>query len=242
MPGHKDLTPVPLKPLGEFAVLGPDARDIHDGFEVSQQVTAFQAFWSHDAQVITAIDQNPNAFLAPLPEAKPGRHLRLANDLWPLAGKIVLAERIRLSTQRLVCLRLSQAVLSNTWWPVALRDQFQNIDIEKTLALWLNSTLGIFLLVANRQETEGAWMKFKKPVLSSLPVLNLGSLSDKQLSQLSAAYDKVCQEELRPFPEMDKDPVRARIDAAVSQALGLPDFSILRSLLAQEPVVCLKRL
>jgi len=41
---------------------------------------------------------------------------------------------------------------------------------------------------------------------------------------------------------MAADPVRARIDQAVSQALGLPDFSILREMLAREPVVCLKRL
>lgn len=128
------------------------------------------------------------------------------------------------------------------WWPVSLREQFQSNDIEKSLALWFNSTLGLLLVFASRQETEGAWIDFKKPVLSALPVLDVGGLSDGQLSQLSAAYDEVCREDLRPFPEMDKDPVRARIDEAVAQALNLPDFSILRRLLAQEPVVCLRRL
>jgi hypothetical protein len=47
---------------------------------------------------------------------------------------------------------------------------------------------------------------------------------------------------LKTFPEMDVDEVRARIDAAIGQALGLLDFSIFRRLLAQEPVVCLRRL
>jgi hypothetical protein len=88
-----------------------------------------------------------------------------------------------------------------------------------------------------------AWEREKKkPVLEALPVLDLGGLSAGQLGQLAAAYDEVCREELRPFPEMADDPVRARIDAAVAQALNLPDFSILRRLLAQEQVVCLKRL
>ena len=33
-----------------------------------------------------------------------------------------------------------------------------------------------------------------------------------------------------------------QIDTAIAQALDLPDFSVLRELLAQEPVVCLKQL
>ena len=46
------------------------------------------------------------------------------------------------------------------------------------------------------------------------------------------------------------DPIKALIDfgdsrdidTAIAQVLGLPDFSVLRDLLAQEPVVCLKPL
>jgi hypothetical protein len=154
----------------------------------------------------------------------------------------MLAERIRLNSQRLFCLRVSEIVLSNTWWPGSLKENFSCDDIEKSFVLWLNSTLGVLIILSNRQETEGAWMKFKKPVMEKLPVLDFGSLSVAQLAQLAATYDEVCREELRPFPEMNSDPVRARIDAAIAQALDLPDFSILRRLLAQEPVVCLKRL
>jgi hypothetical protein len=47
---------------------------------------------------------------------------------------------------------------------------------------------------------------------------------------------------LKPLPEMAEDEVRAEIDSAVAAALNLPDFSVLRTLLAREPVVCMKRL
>ena len=47
---------------------------------------------------------------------------------------------------------------------------------------------------------------------------------------------------LLPFPKMANDPVRKAMDAAVSQALSLPDLSVLRNLLAEEPVVCLQAL
>jgi hypothetical protein len=242
LPGRKGFAQVHLKPLRDFAVLGPDRRDIHDGFNVCQHATAFPAFWGHDAQAMTNLEQEPNAFLMPLAEAKATRTLRKAEDLWPLAGRIMMGERIRLNTQRLFCLRVSEIVLSNMWWPVSLKEPFRNEEIEKALTLWLNSTLGLLLVLASRQETEGAWIDFKKPVLEALPVLDLGGLSAGQLGELAGAYDEVCREELRPFPEMAADTVRARIDAAVAQALNLPDFSVLRRLLAQEPVVCLRRL
>lgn len=242
LPGRRDSVPLPLRNLGDFTVLGPDVRDIHDGFHICPHATAYPTFWGHDAQAVKTLEQEPNAFLIPLAAAKRGRNLRLAADLWPLAGRIMLAERLWMKTQRLFCLRVSQIALSNTWWPVALVEHFQNDENEKALALWLNSTLGILLALANRQETRGAWMKFKKPRLEKMPVLDLAGLSAAQLAQLAGAYDQVCREELRPFPEMAADPVRARIDGAVARALGLPDFAVLRRLLAQEPVVCLKRL
>jgi hypothetical protein len=242
LPGRKGSAQVPLKPLEVFATLGPDRRDIHDGFNVTEHATAYRAFWGHDAQEMTTLGQEPNAFLMPLVEAKDSRTLRKAEDLWPLAGRIMLAERIWLYTQRMLCLRVSELVLSNTWWPVSLKEPFQKEETEKSLTLWLNSTLGLLLLLASRQETRGAWIDFKKPVLEKLPVLDFGGLSADQVRKLAAAYDEVRREELKPFPEMADDPVRARIDQAVAKALGLPDFSVLRRLLAQEPVVCLRRL
>ncbi|MEZ4525320.1 MAG: hypothetical protein R2941_05300 [Desulfobacterales bacterium] len=48
-------------------------------------------------------------------------------------------------------------------------------------------------------------------------------------------YDAVCEKELMPLARLDKDPVRAEIDAALSAAMGLPDLKPLRQLLAREP-------
>ena len=98
------------------------------------------------------------------------------------------------------------------------------------------------MLLANRQETRGAWVDFKKPVLSEAPVIDLRTFSADALETLAATYDAVCDQGLRPFSEMDADPVREIIDAAIGQALGLPDIAVLRRLLAREPVVCLRRL
>lgn len=85
-------------------------------------------------------------------------------------------------------------------------------------------------------------MDFKKPVLAVLPILDLEILSISQLEEFVSVYDRLSNEALQPFPEMNTDAVRAEIDKCIAQVLNLPDFSILRELLAQEPVVCLRRL
>ncbi len=87
-----------------------------------------------------------------------------------------------------------------------------------------------------------AFPSFKKPVLASMPVLDVNRLSTAQLGDLAQAYDHLCSQELLPFPYMDGDPVRRQIDEVISQALGLPDISVLRGLLEREPVVCLRPL
>jgi len=240
LPGIAETYPIPLCPLGDLGTLGPDQRDIHDGFNVVEHVTAYPAFWGHDSNAVLTIAQRPNRYLEPLAHAKKSRPLRRSTDLWPLASPLLLCERFRLNTQRLMAVQLDQPVLANTWWTCALKNR--NPQIEKALALWTNSTLGVLIQLANRVETEGAWVKFKKPTWLALPVLDVRRLSPAQLDALATAYDRLATMELQPFPHMATDPARAAIDAALAEALHLPDFSVLRRLLAQEPVVCLQRL
>ncbi|MBI2846244.1 MAG: hypothetical protein HYX82_00020 [Chloroflexi bacterium] len=240
LPGIGIARNVPLCSLQNIGNLGPDVRDIHDGFRLAKGTTAYPALWSHDASVMTTMSKVPNQYLSPLHRAKAGRHLRNVELLWPKSGRVLLVERLRLNTQRSTAVRTEIPVLSNVWWP--LRMQEQNDDYEKTLVLWLNSTLGLLILLSYREETQGAWVKFKKPTLSEMPVLDVRSLTPTQTESLVKAYNTLSTQPLLPFPDMANDPVRQAIDAAISEALGLPNLSVLRNLLAQEPVVCLKAL
>jgi hypothetical protein len=237
LPGVGTVGKIPLVHLGELGKIGPDRRDIHDGFKLAKGTTNYPAFWGHDAPLVKTLAQSPNRYLSPLAKAKVGRNLRKVEDLWPKAGHILLAERLRCNTQRLVTVRLQSKVLSNVWWPFRLNDDSETS--AKALVLWLNSTLGLVLLLTHREETEGAWIDFKKPVLAELPVLAVTNLAPEK-SKLRDAYDKLCNDEIMPFPYMATDTTRIKIDEAITQALGLPDISMLREMLAREPVVCLK--
>lgn len=240
VPGLASSAMVPLCPASELGELGPDRRDIHDGFGLARALTAYPALWSHDASSVTKLAMPPNQYLSPLHQAKEGRSLRRTDLLWPKAGRLLIAERLRLNTQRLAAVRVDTPVLSNVWWPVRLLKQ--NEDFEKALTLWLNSTLGLLLLLSHREETQGAWIDLKKPVLSEMPVLDVRAISTEQLRQLVSAYDTLSTRSLLPFPQMANDPVRQAIDNAISEALVLADLSIFRTLLAQEPIVCVQAL
>ena len=230
--------------LGQLGKLGPQRRDIHDGFERTGAATPYPAFWGHEAWAVTTLAQTPNAYLSPLPgpkQEKGGqRPLRKVQDLWPRAGHVLIGERLRLNTQRLAAVRVGEKVLSNVWWPFASHQASEGL--EKALVLWLNSTLGLLILLAHREETEGAWIHFKKQVLEEVAVLDVLALTERQRRALVEGYERLSGKTVLPFPQMDDDPVRREIDELIRKTLRLPDFGVLRQMLAREPVVCLRPL
>jgi len=231
---------IPMTPLGQLGELGPDRRDIHDGFKLSASKSAYPALWGHNTESVQQIEQTPNRFLSALTKAKKGRHLRDPKLLWSRAGRLLIAERLWLDTIRTLAVRLNDPVLSNTWWPVAVSDskKIAAEDAEKILAIWLNSTFGVISLIAARVDTRGPWIELKKPLLESIPVLEPAGLGKKQLKTLVDAYNDLADKDLSSLPEIDNDSVRADIDAAIMQAFGFSVSSkILRELMAEEPLV-----
>lgn len=241
LPGETKSKRVNLTPLNSIGTLGPDRRGIHDGFELSKAKTPYAAFWGHKANDVYKMEQPITHYLSALAKAKNGWTLRRPEQLWPKAGKILLAEGLRFNTMKLCAIRLPKPALSNVWWSVVPKKNMSD-SVEKAFTLWFNSTLGLLIFLSRRIETQGAWAHYKKQSLNNMPVLNIRKLSDNQIESLASVYDSICDESLTPFPNMANDPIRAQIDQAFAKALNLPDFSMIRELLAQEPVICLRQL
>ncbi len=233
-----DGTKIPMCALGELGEIGPDRRDLWDGFERTQTVTAYPMVENHDTNQRRRMWEEPDKYLAPLAEARAGRKLKRVDQLWPKAGRLLVSERLRLDTARVVAMRCNTRVLSNVWWPVRIED----VPTEKALAVWLNSSLGILTILAQRTSTEGGWVATKKADLEKLPVLDTGQLTPVQLQALSDLFDELAEEEFDRLPAMADCPTRRALDDGLSRILGLPDLGTLRTLLATEPVVSNKRL
>lgn len=239
VPGAGVVGKVPLTPIKDLGDVGPDRRDIWDGFDATDRVTEYPALWGHDTGAVICLGQRPNRYLRALAAARPGRTLRDAHLLWSRSGRLLVAERLWLTTTRLVALRMSEAVLSNTWWPIAIDvPGVSKVAAEKSLVLWLNSSLGLLSIMAARVDTRGAWIDLKKPTLQQLMVLDPRRLKESALTLLCETYDSLKNTEILPMPHIAIDTVRAEIDTAIAKALGVKDdFSRIRKLLAAEPII-----
>jgi hypothetical protein len=60
LPGFGQQAELRLCPLSDLGQLGPDRRDIHDGFDHADIPTAYPAFWGHDAASVLTLSQKPN--------------------------------------------------------------------------------------------------------------------------------------------------------------------------------------
>jgi hypothetical protein len=231
VPGQEPIS-IRMCALNQIGALGPDRKRIHEGFTVSKDdFSPYPSFWNHDSKAVTTISQRPNSVLSAWAASPRGADYgpRL---LWPRSGRILLVERVRTTTHRVLAAGFDEPVLGNTWW--ALKTSLTP-NQEKALLLWLNSTPSILLMLLHRVTTEGAWMQVKQPQWAAMPVLDVRGLKAKTLAALAAAYDALCGRQLQALARLDADPVRAEIDGALSAALGLPDMKLLRQLLAREP-------
>ncbi len=229
---------VALCRLDDVGQIGPDIRDVRDGFEYTDSVTAYPMIYGHETGRRSRVVCTPDKYLAPLVTARQGRRLKRLDQLWPKAGQLLLAERLRVNTARVVSMYASERVLSNVWWPIRNGDPRR----DKALAAYLNSTIGILALLATRNTTQSSWVKLKKADLERLPVLDVRALSETQLDALSGLFDEISEMEFERLPAMAHDPARAALDDGLSHILNLPDLEPLRRLLATEPVVSNRRL
>lgn len=238
IPGETTTANVPLCLLSELGEIGPDIRDVTDGFERTDATTAYPMVENHDTDEQKGLLGRHNKYLVPLVEARTGRKLKQVNQLWPKAATLLVGQRLWLNTTRIVAMRTSTRVLANAFWPV----QLDNTAQESALAVWMNSSIGLVALLGTRNTTRGPWVQMKKADLRTLPVLDTRSLSESQLADLEALFDDLSEATFERLPTMEECPARKALDDGLSEILELPDLAVLRRLLASEPVVSNQRL
>jgi hypothetical protein len=236
LPRSKKALELPMKKLEDLATIGYDRRDVTDAFELAATSHGYPALWGQDAESMRSMGASANRELAPRTEPAPGRKLiKDREQVWMGAGQLMIAERLRVNTYRTISVFLEDRALSNTSWSINVHGDDSDNDV--ILALWLNSSLGILSFLAAAEETEGPWVGMKKNKLKLLPVIDPAALSDSARDGLLAGWSDLKQHDLLAISALDKDPVRAKIDAALAKALDLPVDSLaaLRKLIGSEP-------
>jgi hypothetical protein len=234
VPGLPSTGSLPLIRLEEIGELGYDRRDIHDAFEHSRaDWSPYPSFWNHEADSVTTISQQSTGHLIARTTAAKGRKLKSAAAVWSKSGDILLVERLWPITHRVLAVGFDDNVLGATWW--AFRANGLSKAQKKVFLLWLNSSVALLTYFARRVVTRSAWMQMKKPAWEAMPVLDVRGLTAEQLTAFESAYDQLSKEPLAPLAQLAFDPVRQKIDNAISEVLGLPSLKRIRELLSREP-------
>jgi len=241
-----------LRPLEEVVEnIGPDRSQVHSCFSVSKTPTQYRALWEHDSNYIVKIAVNSNVYLQP----KPGS-ASLAQKLWENGkGKLMVAERTWLITNKLMSVYVSDGVLSNVWWPIVLKPfSYRNVRLDneqhaKIQTLWLNSTFGLIASLSFRQDTRGAWIGLKKEILDNLPVLWLSKLNKPQVEELESAYVQLSAVEIPSIPQqfqlaIHKQGWRYELDKKLVEIVSgnQVDLTFLYEMISREPLISLKPL
>ena len=232
IPGTGQVVELPLCRLDSLGALGPDRKRISEGFNVTRDDwTPYPGFWGNDSTRDVTIRQKPNVQLGVWLESPRGPSY--GAHLWERAGRILLVERLRLNTHRVIAIGFDEEVLGNVWW--AFKPDGLNAEQEKALLLWLNSSLSILLCFGRRVVTQGAWTQMKQPAWQSVPVLDVRALSSEKLKELAATYDYCSVQELKALSQLKTDDVRCEIDLAIRAALDISELTFVRDLLDREP-------
>lgn len=224
---------ISLCPLSEVVTdIGPDCGQISKTFEMDS-LGVYKGFWGQRSDDIHTIFQRPNTNLS-------AKNAKAARNLWKKSGNFLLAYRAWLPKNRTLSLLVSEPVVSSMWWNI-ITDE----ESAKMLALWLNSTYGLLLLLSVAEVTRGPWIEFKKgdkeekTGLWGLPVINLNKLSEEQKRNLLNLYESVADRSFLPFPEEFSHPqVRKEIDEGMKRILGIEvDLSDIYEMLCRDPMI-----
>ncbi len=158
VPGAASSKHVPLCTLREIAGVGPDRRRLVDGFDRTASVTAFPMVERNESDERTSLTCEPNKWLSPLVKPKGGQKPGYGERLRQMAARLLVAERMWLNTVRVPAMWVNRPVLSNSYWELNVGDE----SLERALALWFNSSLGLLTLLATRNTTRGPWTALKK--------------------------------------------------------------------------------
>ena len=227
--------------LSSFADVGPEGRRIRDTYMKSSMpdAEARMALWQHDSEVTQSISSKPDTHIT----AKPA-NVHLANKYWEQRSNLLLPLRLFLPTTRVISPRVNTPVVGSAWSPCRIDSSLSGTgDLEKTLSVYLNSSLGILAMLGDRSNKKPTYPNLSIADLRKLAVLNIRALSSDAITSLVAAYDSYAHRTLSPLPQMTSDPVRCALDTAVCAALGLDAelVATIRQQLAAEPSVTGKR-
>ena len=199
-----------------------------------QGVPQYPVLWGHDAKRERSLVVPPDSE----GEVRPGCDDRAVSVWNRVASRLHFNLDFRINSQSLTaCLTPAKAIGGRAWPNFILEQEEWTLP----LVLWSNTTLGLlaFWWVGTRQQQGRACLTITQ--LPRLTVLDPRSLSQEQLAQAEAIFERFKEKEFLPANEAYRDDARQALDRAVLvDLLHLPEaalepLAILRAQWCAEP-------
>ena len=226
---------VRLDAIAEVGPFGRRVRDTYRRFALSQPThSGRRALWHHKTDVTTSMRAETDVFIEPIKGKE-----RLADRYWEQRSRLLLPHKLYLPSVCVVTTMLDERTVGSIWTPCRPRDD----ETAAAICAWFNSTPGILSMLAERDNRKPVYPQFSLDALRSMRVPNLDALPDARAT-LATAFEELKEQQLRPLPEIDRDPVRMRLDDIVAGALGYEREWVarIRKALSEEPSITNKPL
>ncbi len=238
-----------IRPVSEIATLGIGTKDIRGGggrgaFDVEKgcpDTAIYPCLWHvdsrSDAQQAMLVPPDAHAHPRPNSAEKVQRIMRLS-------GRVHYNVELRFTANSLAVMFTQQNAIGVNKLPNVF---FHNKIHEYAWTLWCNSTFGLlchWYQSGKQQQGRGV---LSRATFKAMPTLDVQQLSDSALAKAEQIFNELKLQQMRPFNQMDKDPVRHELDhRLLSEVLGIteeerPDvhegLALLRKMLCKEPSI-----
>ena len=245
LPRRSNSLALAITPLGMIADRGFGFRDINGvsgrgGFDIETPCSAtasYPALWNHNAPRERCLLVEPDSE----GRVRIGKEQQAAR-IWAKASRIHYNRNFGFASQSLAMCVTNKLTIGGRAWPniiVHKPDQ----RWEEALALWSNSTLGMLLYWWQATRNQPGRGSITPTAILALPVLDLRTLSDRQLDSAQEAFSCLKSQPMRLINENPEDRVRDELDRwVIRDLLGLSqdDYLGVREIahkLAAEPSI-----
>ncbi|MDE0085180.1 MAG: hypothetical protein OXU23_05675, partial [Candidatus Poribacteria bacterium] len=105
--------------------------------------------------------------------------------------------------------------------------------------LWCNSTFGFFCHWLHSSKQDMGRGTLRQQTLKTLPTLDVRRLSNQQLENAGALFERLKYKRMLPVNECDHDPIRHELDTDIlTEVLGIKDIGILASMQTLREMLC----
>ena len=250
---------IPITTITDIGEVGPIDRDINgrnpDGsargpFDTLQaepnNIPTYPVLWAHDADRERTMSFDADREGKPRQGTTPSEQDFIdekVESVWATASHCHFNRDFQFNSQSTAMQFTPRKTIGGRAW---LSIQLANIEQEKALVAWGNTTLGLLLRWWHSNKQQAGRGSVGKLALQVMPVLDVTALSSDQLDEAVKIFDAMSEEAMLPIHQIDQDPVRKELDNQFgSRVLGLSDailqdggpLDILRMKLSQEPSI-----